>query len=115
MKRIVKPGGIIVMTNWNMYQWRFFRTRIRFAIQRIFMQHQMDWGDVLIPWYDQEKHLVTQRYYHTFSAREIARLAKRAGLIIVDQYYETNGLRLPRYRAANLVSILKRPEEWTNN
>jgi ubiquinone/menaquinone biosynthesis C-methylase UbiE len=109
--RITKPGGMIMMTNWNFYQWRFFTTRMRFAIKRLTFRHRMDIDDLLIPWYDQNKQLITNRYYHVFTKRDIARIAKRAGLQVVDHYYETGGQRLPRYRAANLVSILQKPED----
>jgi hypothetical protein len=95
------------MTNWNLHQWRFLRLRWKYNLRGLFRQHEMDWNDVRVPWYDQERHLLAQRYYHAFTIGEMKHLAKSAGLQVVDQYYETNGLHVPRRKGQNLVTILR--------
>jgi len=107
MARITKPGGMIMMTNWNMYQWRFFWLRLRFGLGRLLLRHRMDRGDVLVPWYTQHRQQLANRYYHMFTARELRGLARKAQLEVIDHYYETKGQQLPQYGAANLVTVLQ--------
>lgn len=106
-KRITKPGGFIMMTNWNLHQLMFRKKRWLTNMQKLFGRHARDWNDLLIPWKDKNRNVKALRYYHGFTMREIEHLAKRTRLSIVDQYYETNGLHVPRYKAKNLVSILR--------
>jgi len=107
MSRVTKSTGYIIMTNWNLHQWRRTWVRWKFNIEKILGHHQMDWNDTLIPWYNEDKDLQAERYYHGFTPREIRRLAKQAGLEVVDQYYEKNGLHVPMRKGYNLVSVLK--------
>ncbi|MFC1597931.1 class I SAM-dependent methyltransferase [Patescibacteria group bacterium] len=107
-KRIVKKSGYIVMTNWNLYQWRFVPLRWKFNLRKIFRLHQMDWNDSLVPWHDQKKHLLAKRYYHAFKPRELKHLAKQVDLSLTDQYYETNGLHVTRRKGRNLITVLQK-------
>ena len=104
-KRIVKDDGYITMTNWNLHQWRYVPMRTAFNFKGLIQRHKMDWNDVRIPWYDQEKHLLAKRYYHAFTPAEMKRLGKKAGLRMADQYFEKNGLHVPRRKGHNLVSV----------
>lgn len=106
-KRLVKPGGYIIVTNWNLHQWRFLPLRILFAHKKILSLHKMDFNDVFVPWKDNKKKVLARRYYHAFTKKEIATLARKSNLKLVDQYYETHGMHVPRYKAHNLVSILQ--------
>lgn len=107
MSRITKLDGYIIMTNWNLHQWKRTKTRWRFNMQKLAYQHDMDWNDTRIPWYDKEKNLLANRYYHAFTKQEIKKLAKNAGLKVIDQYYEKHGMHVPRRKGFNLISILQ--------
>lgn len=107
IRRVTKPEGYIIMTNWNLHQWRRTPTRWKFNLEKMLGHHQMDWNDTLIPWYNADKDLQAERYYHGFTQREIRHLARRAGLEVLDQYYERNGMHVPRRKGFNLVSVLK--------
>ncbi len=107
MKRITKHEGFIIMTNWNLHQWRRTGSRWKFNFEKILGHHQMDWNDTLVPWFNQDKELLAERYYHGFTGREIRSLAKDAGLTVVDQYYERHGMHVPMRKAYNLVSVLQ--------
>jgi ubiquinone/menaquinone biosynthesis C-methylase UbiE len=110
MKRIVKPGGMIMMTNWNKYQVRFIRLRMQFLWNLLTEKTRMDYGDVLVPWRNQTGTSLADRYYHLFTARELTGLAKKADLNVIDQYYETQGTRKTKHGAANIVTVLQKPE-----
>lgn len=107
VRRITKPGGMIILLNWNLYQWRFVPLRWWYAFKKIVGVHSMDWGDVLVPWKNPDKKIIARRYYHAFKKRELRRLCKRTGLRVTKQYYERNGLHVPQRRGYNLVTIVE--------
>jgi len=108
ISRITKPGGLIIMTNWNLHQWRMLRQRWTTNVQRILRMHHRDKNDLLIPWKDQTGKILAKRYYHAFTKKEMKRLAKITNLTILDQYHESNGMHVPRGKGYNLVTILKK-------
>lgn len=106
MKRVVKPGGHIILTNWNLHQWKFSRLRRKFNRMRLLRKHEMGKNDVLVPWKNQDRKILAERYYHGFTKKELNGLAKKAGLKIEKQYYETRGLHVPRRKGQNIITIL---------
>ncbi|OGY87682.1 MAG: hypothetical protein A2233_01915 [Candidatus Kerfeldbacteria bacterium RIFOXYA2_FULL_38_24] len=107
-KRLTKPGGYIIMTNWNLHQWRFFISRTKANLKKIIGNSDLDWNDLLIPWKDQQRQLLARRYYHGFTKQEIKKLAKKAQLFLYDQYFETRGIHCSRRHGQNLVSVLQK-------
>lgn len=95
MGRTAKPDGRIVMTNWNLHS---------------------DWAekkygggensDFVIPWKDGAGKVLAERYYHAFVAEEMARLCKKVGLKILEQYYLKKGRRSDAEKGENLVTII---------
>ncbi len=68
LHRVLVPGGEAFITAWNRWQPRFwFRRR-----------------DVLVPWRQRQKTLY--RFYHLFSRRELARLARQAAFETATSY-----------------------------
>lgn len=104
-KRITKQHGFIIMTNWNLHQWRFSMRRWKNNVKTLFDRGATDWNDMQIPWYDQKQNLIAMRYYHAFTPAEMKRLIKNAGLTLQDQYYETHGMHVARRNGQNLVTV----------
>ena len=73
-QRVLAPGGTLIMLNW--YLW----TRPAFHKYHLWRQiflnsfRGYEWGDFFIPWKNQQQGIVAQRYYHSFTKREIAGL-----------------------------------------
>lgn len=105
VRRILKPGGFLIMTNWNLHQLKFLPLRWKFNLQTLLRQNEMDWNDTLVPWKNAQREIKAQRYYHGFTRPELRRLARMTNFSIVDQYYETDGMHLARFKAHNLVSV----------
>lgn len=106
--RVLKDDGYILMTNWNLHQWRFVPLRWRWNAGKLLGRSDMDWNDVLVPWKNANKQVQADRYYHGFTRRELRRIAKLSGFSVVDQYYQTNGRHLPRSTAHNIVTVLQK-------
>lgn len=80
MKRILKPGGQIILLNWNLYSdW----AREKYEGD----EH----SDYFIPWKDGSGNILGVRYYHGFLLEELHDLAEQAGLSIVEQHYIKKG------------------------
>lgn len=80
MKRIVKPGGALVMLNWNLYN-NWARGKYQ-GDER---------GDFQIPWKNDKGTVLAMRYYHGFMLEELHDLADQAGLLIQKQWYLKKG------------------------
>lgn len=106
--RIVKPGGMIMMTNWNLHQLRYWRLHVRTLIDHIFRRSSFERGDVLVPWKSQHGELKAERYYHSFTPAELRVLQRESGLEMVEQYYELHGDRVSRRKGQNIITILKK-------
>jgi ubiquinone/menaquinone biosynthesis C-methylase UbiE len=76
-KRILKPGGIIVITVWKLKDQTYLF--IKYTILKLLRKSKLDFRDVLEPW---GKKL--ERYYHCFSETELINLIKEAGFKIKE-------------------------------
>lgn len=106
--RVLQPGGILMMSNWNLHQWKYSPERWRSNIAKLLHKHDMDWNDVMKPWKAATREKIATRYCHSFTQREIKGLAHEAGFTIVEQYYERNGMHVPRRSGFNLFSVLRK-------
>jgi len=87
--RILRPGGKLVMTNWNL--WSRWATKKYWpeVFRLIFPHTNMDRGDFLIPWKIRTGEIV-YRYYHAFSRQELARGLESSGFALQENRYVNN-------------------------
>lgn len=93
---ILKPEGLIFLTNWNLFQKSFFRPRVKNNFQKIIGQSKLDFNSIIFK---------QKRYYHAFTKREIAGLFKKQGFKILKNYFERDGRKVSKWRGNNLVTI----------
>lgn len=109
VKRVLKPGGQVYMTNWNLWKINFLplfmrngSVKIGMATPREVWETKLAWNDVLVPW--KRKYL---RYYHAFTRRELTRLVADAGMHIT--VLEKDGGRNANRRSSeNWVVVAKK-------
>lgn len=77
-RRVLRPGGIIILTVWNFREAKEFFLYLKFVILKLFGS-KLDFGDFLEPW--GKKAL---RYYHYFSKKEMIGLAEKANLKVKE-------------------------------
>ena len=94
MCRVLKPGGKLVMTNWNLscevYKFRHISSFIVslfhcFIVDRGNKGGCLGFRDLMIPWGITGNKI--KRYCYAFSLSELARLVKRAGFRVDVKYY----------------------------
>ncbi len=80
VNKILKPGGYLFMTNWNLFQKKYFK----FLFKNIFKKKS--WNDFFIPWqtYSQKGERLW-RFYHSFTKRELENLLKKANFKLKPQ------------------------------
>lgn len=108
MKRVLKPGGIILMTNWNVLSENAQKYIDRGKWEIVENNRQ----DVLVPWLTPigEK-MPGSRYYHGYELPELFDLFTDTGFIVEQQYYSKKGKRSDKNEGHNIVSIVR--NEWT--
>jgi len=108
IRRVLKPGGYLLMTNWNRYQKENVRYVIKYTWLKIIGQTDLDFKDIYLPWMGGK----AERYYHAFTLSELRRLIAGSGLKIQQNYLaKFDGTRVNRvnyFTAANLVTIAKK-------
>ncbi len=88
LKNKVKSGGTIYLSTWNLWTKKKYRDLIiKFFILKLLGKHGMDTGDIVFDWRNPQGEIVSQRYYHAFTLRELRKLAGKAGLKI-DKVYK---------------------------
>ncbi|MBU0660829.1 class I SAM-dependent methyltransferase [Patescibacteria group bacterium] len=81
MKRVLRPGGIIAMTNWFLDS-----TYARNKLSSGKWHYGETKKDVIIPWRNADGSVVGERYYHAFDMDEMEDLLARTGFSVVEQY-----------------------------
>jgi SAM-dependent methyltransferase len=86
-KNKISDNGKIILTAWNMWsdvwQKKHFRQLIfKFWLLGLIGKNKMDFGDILVDWKNSKGEIVSKRYYHAFTMRELRRLAKKTDLKI---------------------------------
>ena len=76
-KRVLKPGGIFILTAWKFHRKKEIYFLIKYTILKLIGKSELDFKDVFEPWQNK-----FERYYHWFSQRELKRLVKRSGFKI---------------------------------
>ena len=96
--RVLKPGGYLLMTNWNLYQKKY-----KYLVKK--NSDGFDKGDALVPWRNPEGELLQERYYHSFTLKELEYLAKQNHLKIIKQFYSLKGKPVERKNGYNTLSV----------
>lgn len=89
--RITKPGGVIIISVWNLWQMRYLKNILRAIGRKIFFGNY-DWNDLFIDWDNK-----LERYYHAFTKSELRKLLEKK--VTVEKMYTS------RY---NTIAICKK-------
>ena len=78
-RRVLKQGGIIILTVWKFHEPKEIFLRIRYTLLKLLGLTKLDFKDILEPWGKQAK-----RYYHWFSEKELRKEVSAAGFKIKE-------------------------------
>lgn len=99
MKRVVKPGGKILLVNWNLLgQW---------GIGKVEKGDFKRFGnDFSVPWRNSERKVLGERFYHAFTLDEIELLCKEVRLRVEQNLYSKKGSESDRENGENIITVL---------
>jgi tRNA (uracil-5-)-methyltransferase TRM9 len=78
VKRVLKPGGILILTCWKIHQWREIFALLKYTLLKLIGRSKLDFKDFFVPW---GKKML--RYYHFFTQRELKNLLRKVGFEIL--------------------------------
>lgn len=89
----LKPGGYLIMSNWNLWQKKYIAMPLQYSLNKIFRPNrevvegvtygELDFGDIFITWHKGK----VRRYYHAFNTKELKSLLREAGFTILFHDY----------------------------
>jgi ubiquinone/menaquinone biosynthesis C-methylase UbiE len=106
--RVLRPGGYLIMTNWNLLNVRWWPTLLHAAWQKIIGKNNLDFGDVQKPWKNQYGGVETRRYLHAFTKGKMKRLLQHHGFTVIKQWYTRKDMASNRYTGFNLPTIAQK-------
>ncbi len=77
IKRIMKPGGNLILTVWRRWQrrfWKFFLHEGFYNASLYFPAGKKNFGDIDVGWRDSTSHALHSRLYHLFTRAEMGAL-----------------------------------------
>lgn len=99
MKRVLKPGGKVILSNWNLFgDWGLKQVRVG-------KYQDLGSGDFLVPWRDAGGAVLGERYYHGFQVEELESLFTSAGFVVDEQYYTKKENRSDKANGENIITI----------
>lgn len=80
LKQLLIEDGQIIFSVWRLWnKLKYRKYLIKTIWQKIIGKSQLEVGDILFPWKNSRGELVSERYYHAFTKREIKQLLNKAG------------------------------------
>ena len=108
-ERFLKKDGILVITNWNLFQKNYLAHVLKNIFLKIIFRSRLDFFDALIPWKNFETGKAeARRYVHAFTLRELRNLVKKSNFKIIENFYSSRGGKANPRNGWNLVTIAKK-------
>jgi len=105
--RSLKPDGILILTVWNLFQFKYFKEIIKGILSCILhLGLKTAWNDLMIKW----GNFPIKRYYHAFLPKEFLRYFPSDNWKIEEFYFTRKGNRVSFLRSFNLVLIARKKD-----
>lgn len=105
LRRVLKPGGLVCMVNWNLWQPRFFKLHFKTWVDKLLGRTNLGWKDVWVEYASPDKKTRANRFYHTFTLRELVELASVHRFSTLKQHYIYKTGRARFWNGRNILSV----------
>lgn len=107
ISRVLKPGGILFLTIWNLWRLKSLPYVIKYDTLKIFKQSPLDWHDCWIPekWIPQK---TGASYCHAFTQHELKNLLKETDFKILEIYFAKQGRKTNWLDGKNIVVVAEK-------
>lgn len=103
MKRILKPGGILIVTVWNLFQTKYRKELWKSFVRSVATLGAYHPRDLFISWGEKSRKL--RRYYYAFKPNELKKMAQKEGFHVKELYYVKNGQKVSHTEGHDIVLI----------
>ncbi|MFA6255442.1 MAG: class I SAM-dependent methyltransferase [Patescibacteria group bacterium] len=108
IRRVLKPGGILVMANWNHWRKEHLHYIIKYTWLKMISKSDLDFKDIFLPWMGGK----VKRYFHAFTLGELKRLINKSGLKLEGNFLSywdnKNKSKFNYLGTSNLVTIARK-------
>jgi len=108
IKNLLKLNGLLIMTNWNMWQvgvkkniWNYKIRKLNIKVEN----ENLDFKDIITTWQNGAGDKQGELYYRAFTKWELKRLFKKSGFRIVENFYSLDGIKSNWWQAKNVVTV----------
>ena len=108
MNRILKPGGILIISVWNLFQRKYWIAHLKAWLRFIYTLGSYSPTDLFITFKNSARKILTNRYYHSFFPDELNSLVKKAGFTIRENYSVKKGNKVPFFDSFNYCIIAQK-------
>lgn len=103
IKKVLKPGGILLMSNWNL--WNINGKKSVWRKDKVSGVPKSSWKDVWTIWHSHEAE--APLYYYAFTKGELVRLLKKNKFEIEKAFYSYKGAKSNIFSGHNIITIAK--------
>lgn len=108
LRRVLKPGGLVLMVNWNLWQPRFITLHLRTWWDKLLRQSDLGWKDVWVEYSSPDKKTRADRFYHGFTLNQLNHLAASHQFSVLRQHYIYKTDRAHSWNGRNILSVWKK-------
>lgn len=108
LRSVLKPGGLVLIVNWNLWQPRFVRAHLAEWVRQLTQRSLLGWQDIWVEYSSPDKKTRVNRFYHGFTLHELDHLAKTHGFSVESQYYTYKTVRTHSLHGRNILSVWKK-------
>lgn len=128
LNALLKTGGYLLMTNWNLWQLgrrrkNIWRCKLAWSaagrerrVHNCLMNkaafgsavENLEWRDIITWWEARDRSKRGALYYRAFHRRELKKLFSRTGFKVVENYYSLKGSKSHWWKAGNIVTVGKK-------
>lgn len=106
--RVLKKDGYLFITCWNLWQPKMFWQNLKNRIKNPKLYRGLGRQDFMIPWKSSAGEILSQRFYHAFTKKELKKLLEKAGFKMERIYYEYKGKKATWFKGFNLIAIARK-------
>jgi len=100
-KRVLKSGGLLILRVWDFWPRKAAgKLLLRYTLLKLIGKSKLDFKDLFLPWKNSQSKILTQRYFHCFTKRELENLVKNSDLTLKESWRAGKGPRTNIYLIA---------------
>lgn len=103
--RVLKAKGLVFLSVWNLFKPQFLAFWWNSLKEKLLKGKDIEFNDLFYPFRDSSQNIITQRYVHAFTKKELETIFKKSGFKILETGFVDRG----KTKKANFFIIAQKP------